>query len=118
MVRKRVTTLRLRSVRFNVWRERLAADLVLAIANQTFVERTLVSAVAIVNPNNSRLASARGNDGLFRAFAAVGLGAVAATEGYKRLRDASFAFFRSAASAPAIRICSTVRLRPFFAGLL
>jgi hypothetical protein len=108
----------LRSVRFNDWRERLAADLVLAIANQTFVERTLVSTVAIVNPNNSRLASTRGNDGLFRAFAAVGLGAVAATEGYKRLPDASFAFFRSAASAPAIRICSTVRLRPFFAGLL
>ena len=77
-----------------------------------------MSTVAIVNPNNSRLASTRGNDGLFGAFAAVGLGAVTATEGYKRLRDASFAFFRSAASAPAIRICSTVTLRPFFAGLL
>ncbi len=108
----------MRSVRFKVWRERLEADLVLAIANQTFVERTLVSTVAIVNPNNSRLASTRGNDGLFRAFAAGGLGGVAATEGYKRLPDASFSFFRSAASAPAIRICSTVRLRPFFAGLL
>ena len=31
IVRKRVTTLRLRSERFNVWRERLAADFVLAI---------------------------------------------------------------------------------------
>lgn len=105
-------------MRFNVWRERLAADLVLAIANQTFVERTLVSTVAIVNPNNSRLASTHGNDALSGAFAAVGFGAVAATEGYRRLRDASFAFFRSAASAPAIRICATVTLRPFFAGLL
>src|SRR6266436_9820647 len=32
IVRKRVTTLRLRSERFNVWRARLAADFVLAIA--------------------------------------------------------------------------------------
>src|SRR5947199_8208316 len=31
IVRRRVTTLRLRSERFNVWRVRLAADLVLAI---------------------------------------------------------------------------------------
>ena len=112
IVRKRAMTLRLRSVRFNVWRERLAADFVLAMANQIFVGRTLVITVAIVNPNNSGLASTRGNYDLFRAFV------VAATEGYKRLRDASFAFFRSAASAPAIRICSTVTLRPFFAGLL
>ena len=33
MVRSRVTTLRLRSDRFNVWRARLAADLVLAMKN-------------------------------------------------------------------------------------
>jgi len=32
IVRRRVTTLRLRSDRFNVWRARLAADFVLAIA--------------------------------------------------------------------------------------
>jgi hypothetical protein len=31
IVRKRASALRLRSVRFNVWRARLAADLVLAI---------------------------------------------------------------------------------------
>jgi hypothetical protein len=31
IVRRRVTTLRLRSDRFSVWRARLAADLVLAI---------------------------------------------------------------------------------------
>ena len=34
IVRKPVTTLRLRSVRFALWRARLAADLVLAIGNQ------------------------------------------------------------------------------------
>jgi hypothetical protein len=34
IVRKPVKTLRLRSVRFTVWRARLAADLVFAIANQ------------------------------------------------------------------------------------
>jgi len=33
-VRKRVATLRLRSDRFNVWRARLVADLVLAIIDQ------------------------------------------------------------------------------------
>jgi hypothetical protein len=41
--RRPVTTLRFRSVRFTLWRARLAADLVFAIANQNFVERTLVS---------------------------------------------------------------------------
>src|SRR5437867_13019707 len=34
MVRRRVPTLRLRSDRFNVWRARLVADLVLAIVDQ------------------------------------------------------------------------------------
>ena len=38
IVRSRVTTLRLRSDRFKVWRARLAADLVLAIANQNLVK--------------------------------------------------------------------------------
>ena len=39
IVRRRVTTLRLRSDRFNVWRARLVADLVLAIVDQKIVER-------------------------------------------------------------------------------
>jgi hypothetical protein len=34
IVRRRVTALRFRSDRFNVWRARLVADLVLAIADQ------------------------------------------------------------------------------------
>lgn len=48
--RKRVTTLRLRSDRFKVWRARLAADLVLAIVmGKNFVgARTLVAAIEIV----------------------------------------------------------------------
>ena len=36
IVRRRVTTLRLRSDRFNVWRARLVADLVFAIVDQKF----------------------------------------------------------------------------------
>src|SRR5436309_7892463 len=36
IVRRRVPTLRLRSDRFNVWRARLVADLVLAIVDQKF----------------------------------------------------------------------------------
>ena len=39
MVRRRVVTLRLRSDRFNVWRARLVADLVLAIVDQNLVEQ-------------------------------------------------------------------------------
>ena len=38
IVRRRVTTLRLRSDRFNVWRARLTADFVLAIAIEKFVD--------------------------------------------------------------------------------
>ena len=38
IVRSRVTELRLRSDRFKVWRARLEADLVLAIANQNLVK--------------------------------------------------------------------------------
>ena len=75
MVRRRVATLRLRSDRFNVWRARFVADLVLAIVDQNFVEQ-----------------AARRDD----------------AEGYMRLPNASFAFCRSAASVPPIRICSTL----------
>src|SRR5205809_6396739 len=76
MVRKRVTTLRLRSDRFNVWRARLVADLVLAIIDQKKIME-----------QSARRAEA---------------------EGYMRLPNASFAFSRSAASVPPIRICSTL----------
>ena len=48
IVRRRVTTLRLRSERFNVWRVRLAADLVLAIDYRKLWTWTLVVAIAIV----------------------------------------------------------------------
>ena len=74
MVRNRVTALRFRRVRFTFWRERLAADFVLAIADE-------VLAVGREMPH---------------------------VRGYNRLFNASFAFCRSAASAPAIRICSAV----------
>ena len=84
MVRKRVTTLRLRSDRFNVWRARLVADLVLAIIDQK----------KIVEQSARR----------------------AEAEGYMRLPNASFAFSRSAASVPPIRICSTVSVSEADAG--
>jgi len=48
IVRRRVTTLRLRSERFNVWRVRLAADLVLAIDYKKLWTWTLAVAIAIV----------------------------------------------------------------------
>src|SRR5205823_14891254 len=48
IVRRRVTTPRLRSERFNVWRVRLAADLVLAIDYRKLWTWTLAVAIAIV----------------------------------------------------------------------
>ena len=48
ILRRRVTTLRLRSERFNVWRVRLAADLVLAIDYRKLWTWTLAVAIAIV----------------------------------------------------------------------
>jgi len=48
IVRRRVTTLRLRSERFDVWRVRLAADLVLAIDYRKLWTWTLAVAIAIV----------------------------------------------------------------------
>ena len=51
IVRKPVTTLRLRSVRFTPWRARLAADFVLAIADQKkLVDVDAREGLAIVNP--------------------------------------------------------------------
>ena len=64
-LRRCALTLRFRSARLCVWRERLAADFVLAIADQ----------------------KSRRHNGLF---------------------DASFPFCLSPASAPAVRICSTL----------
>ncbi len=47
IVRRRVTTLRLRSERFNVWRVRLAADLVLAIDYKKLWTWTFAVVIAI-----------------------------------------------------------------------
>ncbi len=49
IVRRRVTTLRLRTDRFIVWRARFAADLVLAIVNQKIVDLHARKRIAIVN---------------------------------------------------------------------
>src|SRR5438067_13312726 len=48
IVRRRVTTLRLRSERFNVWRVRLAADLVLSIDYRLLWSWTISVVVVIV----------------------------------------------------------------------
>src|SRR5215475_5673620 len=50
IVRRPVTTLRLRSDRFIVWRARLAADFVLAIVIKKFVDLHARERVTIVNP--------------------------------------------------------------------
>ena len=50
IVRRRVTTLRLRSDRFTVWRARLAADFVFAIVNQKVMDVHARERIAIVNP--------------------------------------------------------------------
>ncbi len=53
IVRRRVTTLRLRSERFNVCRVRFAADLVLAIDYKKLWTWTLAVAIAIVKSSHS-----------------------------------------------------------------
>jgi hypothetical protein len=50
IVRRCVTTLRLRSDRFTVWRARLAADLVFAIVIKKFWTCTLASALRLSSP--------------------------------------------------------------------
>lgn len=50
IVRRPVTTLRLRSDRFTVWRARLPADFVLAIVDQKIVDLHARERVTIVNP--------------------------------------------------------------------
>ena len=62
IVRRRVTTLRLRSERFNVWRVRLAADLVLAIDYRKLWTWTLAVAIAIVKAKAAQMVP---TDGLF-----------------------------------------------------
>jgi hypothetical protein len=105
IVRKPVTTLRLRSVRFALWRARLAADLVLAIGNQRVLwNGTLVTQLRL---STAKSCLGRTVGGFPRAFACWARRAGLAL-GYRRLFNASFAFCRSAASAPAIRICSAV----------
>jgi hypothetical protein len=79
----------LRSVRFNVWRERLAADLVLAIANQNFCGTNAREHSCDCQPKQFPA----GNDGLFKTFAAVGPGAVAATDGSQALARCELRFF-------------------------
>jgi hypothetical protein len=54
IVRRRVTTLRLRSDRFTVWRARLAADFVFAIAIKKLLDLHARERIAIVNPEGFR----------------------------------------------------------------
>lgn len=92
IVRRRVTMLRLRSDRFKVWRARLVADLVLAIGDQKKIaEMDARKRIEIVNPKQF-----------------VQRSRVQWAKRYKLLPNASFAFSRSPASVPPIRICSTV----------
>ena len=51
IVRRRVTTARLRSDRLTVWRARLAADFVFAIVNQKMMDLHARQRVTIVNPS-------------------------------------------------------------------
>ena len=94
MVRRCVTTLRLRSVRLTLWRARLAADLVLAIADQKLLECGRSRAQLDCQPE--------------KAPASLLVSVALRRKRYNRLFDASLVFCRSAASAPLIRICSTV----------
>src|SRR5438874_13219838 len=57
VVRRCVTTLRLRSVRLTLWRARLAADLVLAIADQKLLECGRSRAQLDCQPEKARLRS-------------------------------------------------------------
>ena len=117
-MRRRVTTLRLRSERFNVWRVRLAADLVLAIDYKNCWTWTLAVAIAIVKSAAAQMmltdySYARG---LFWAVTAPLFG-TGGTLSIGRTIDPrvvfvcsprAWLFCRSPASAPPIRICSIV----------
>src|SRR6266480_310915 len=83
IVRRCVTTLRLRSDRFTVWRARLAADLVFAIVIKKIMDLHARERIAIVNPEG--IPSLRSRAGMQAAHPSKGL------ERYKRLFNSSFA---------------------------
>jgi hypothetical protein len=78
IVRRPVTTLRLRSDRLSVWRARLAADFVFAIVIKKVMDLHARERIAIVNPA-----------GLVRRRAS---GSLPRAKRYKRLFNSSFAF--------------------------
>jgi len=86
IVRRCVTTLRLRSDRFTVWRARLAADLVFAIVIKKIMDLHARQRIAIVNPEG--IPSLRS-----RARHASGP-SVQGPKRYNRLFNSSFAFCR------------------------
>jgi hypothetical protein len=98
IVRRRVTTVRLRSDRFTVWRARLAADFVFAIVIKNLRACTLANVWRLSTLKVFELRPTRR-----RAKWHVR----AMPERYNRLFNSSFAFRRWAASAPPIRIWST-----------
>src|SRR4029077_11983388 len=108
MLRKCVTTLRLRSDRFTVCRARLAADFVLAIGNnQESGGRARSRADCDCQPrSSSRLRLTHSQIQMLH------LCHVQAPEYYNRLFNSSFVFCRWAARAPRIRICSTESVAP------
>ena len=118
IVRRRVTTLRLRSERFNVWRVRLAADLVLAIDYKKLWTWTLAVAIAIVKGTAAQMGPmdysyARGlfwtvTAPLFSTGGALSVGCAIDSRVVFVYSPRAWFFCRSAASAPPIRICSIV----------
>ena len=86
IVRRPVTTLRLRSVRFTVWRARLAADLVFAIGIKKIMDLHARERIAIVNP-----------EGFPSLHSRAGMASGPSVQGpkrYNRLFNSSFAFAR------------------------
>jgi len=118
IVRRRVTTLRLRSERFDVWRVRLAADLVLAIDYRKLWTWTLAVAIAIVKGMAAQMVPtdysyARGlfwavTAPLFSTGGALSVGRSIDSRVVFVYSPRAWFFCRSAASAPPIRICSIV----------
>ena len=100
IVRRCVTTLRLRSDRFTVWRARLAADLVFAIVIKKVMDLHARERVTIVNPGGFSKPA-------FTATKRHRRTGSKPLKRYNRLFSSSFAFARCAASAPPLRICST-----------
>ena len=86
IVRRRVTTLRLRSDRFTVWRARLAADFVFAIVIGKAKDLHARQRIAIVNPEGFS------QSGFTRQRASGA--SVQEPKHYNRLFNSSFAFCR------------------------